>query len=90
MASAVKEVWQMLKNPVDKNNLKSFKDMKTIFQKSIVTSCDVSAGTIFTINHLRFKKPGTGISAANYKNIIGRKALLDLPRDHLLREEDFI
>lgn len=90
LASCLKEVWQMLKNPVDKNNLKLFEDMKNIFQKSIVTSCNVSAGTVFTLNHLSFKKPGTGIGAERYKNILGKKALHDLPKDHLLREEDFI
>ena len=39
------------------------------------------------MQHLAFKKPGSGISAANYKNIIGKKLLVDCDKDQQIKEE---
>ena len=32
----IKSIWQMNKNPVNKNNLKKYKEMKKVFEKSII------------------------------------------------------
>ena len=34
----IKSIWKMNEKPVDKNNIKKFKDMKKVFEKSIVVN----------------------------------------------------
>ena len=36
MVAALREVWDMLANPVNKDDLSDYKEMKFIFEKSIV------------------------------------------------------
>lgn len=36
---------------------------------------------------LTFKRPGTGISPADIKNVIGKKALVDISEDSILQYE---
>ena len=37
---------------------------------------------------LSFKKPGDGISAMHYKNIIGKKLKINIHKDHKLKKKD--
>ena len=62
--------------------------MKRIFEKSIVTARPLAAGSVICREDLAFKKPGDGISAAKYKEIVGRRVSGDLPADHKLEEGD--
>ena len=82
LARSLKDVWEMLENPVDKNNIETYSEMKDIFQKSIVTAVDIAPGTILTHDHLSFKKPGDGISASNIDSILGMKTRIEMPKDH--------
>ncbi len=69
---SIKNVWKMLDNPVNKNNLNSFKIMRQTFQKSIVMAREKKKGEIINKDDIKFKKPGDGIPPKNYKKIIGR------------------
>jgi N-acetylneuraminate synthase len=88
LCQALREVWTMLDHPVAKEDLEPFYEIKVIFEKSIVTSSAVPAGTVLKFEHLNFKKPGDGISAARYREIIGRRTRRDLPADYKLEETD--
>lgn len=90
LSTGLLEIWAMLKNPVNKGSASGFTEMKKIFEKSVVTGKDLVAGTILTREHLAFKKPGTGISAADYEKLLGRKVKTSLPKDHLLKEDDLL
>jgi len=85
----VKEIWTMLGNPVDKNDLTSYKEMKNIFEKSVVAAMPISAGTKIEFRHLAFKKPGNGISASEYTSIVGRLTKKAVLKDHLFKWNDF-
>ena len=37
---------------------------------------------------LSFKKPGDGISAMYYENIIGKKLKINIQKDHKLKKKD--
>ena len=50
---------------------------------------DGSAEQALSRELLTFKKPGTGIRADRVGEVIGKKALRDLPKDHMLTEKDF-
>jgi sialic acid synthase SpsE len=63
--------------------------MKMIFEKSIVSSRNLKKGTILLRKDLSFKKPGTGISAKDYKKIIGLKIKKNLKKDQIIRFDFF-
>lgn len=85
---AIKEVWVMNQSIVDKNDLSMLTDMKKIFEKSIVASRNIPSGASLTIRDLGYKKPGNGIPAGSYKNLIGRKLRRDVLPDHQFSWED--
>lgn len=88
MAQALRDVWAMRANPVDKNDVSPYSDMKHIFEKSVVTACAIPAGEILKREMLAFKKPGDGIPARNYARLIGRRVRRNLDVDHKITEDD--
>ena len=87
-AKNIKEIWKIMDNPVDKNNLNEYKDMKRVFEKSVVASHDLKANSILK-KDIVFKKPGTGIRAINYKSLIGKKLIKDIKKNSLLKMKNF-
>lgn len=85
----LRDTWKMLASPVDKGTAADFRDMKLIFEKSIVTASPVPAGAILTTELLAFKKPGTGIRADRLEEVLGKRIVRDLPANHMLSEQDF-
>ena len=58
---------------------------------TVVTIADISEGDAFTKENLWVKRPGTGeILAAEYQNILGKKAKKFIPNNTHLRKEDII
>ena len=88
LVAMIRELEAMLDNPVDKDEIGPYREMKRIFEKSVVTARPLAAGTTLSADDLAFKKPGDGISAARYRDIIGRRTARDLPADHLLSTGD--
>ena len=64
--------------------------MKTIFEKSVVSTVDIPAGTVLSAGMLAVKKPGTGIPARRLAEVIGRRAARDLRKDSILFEQDLV
>ena len=85
---SIKRSWDLLELKVDKDNLNGLEEMKKIFEKSIVTSREINKGEIIHINDLDFKKPGLGISASKYKNILGKRVKKKLPSNVIINKED--
>ena len=56
----------------------------SVARKSIVANRDIKAGEKFTSKNLAIKRPGNGISPREFKNILGKKAVVDIPLDTLL------
>lgn len=84
------EIHKMQSNPVDKNAMaiEEMSELRTLFQKSIVLSSELEAGTKLTLEHLRFKKPGKGITPEQVELVIGKTLIQSLPADHFLSFED--
>ncbi|MBO8244215.1 N-acetylneuraminate synthase [Prochlorococcus marinus XMU1411] len=85
----IKQTWTMLENPIDKDNIQEYMEMKKIFQKSIFTSRSIDSGIPLQFDDLSFKKPGDGIAASKYKEIIGKVTKKNLPANHKLNWENF-
>jgi N,N'-diacetyllegionaminate synthase len=84
----VREAADIMANPVNKDDLAPYKDMKGIFEKSIVAARALKAGTVLVREDLAFKKPGDGISAARWKEVIGMQIEGDVPADHKFALKD--
>ena len=59
-------------------------------RRSIVLTRDMQAGEVFTEAMLTYKRPGTGISPAQWREVVGRRANRDLVEDHVLQWENLI
>lgn len=86
----LRDIWTMLANPVDKDDIESFRDMKRIFEKSVVTARPLAEGHVLTESDLAFKKPGDGIPAAQWRELIGRRLRQAAPADRKLALTDFV
>ena len=64
MADGLAAIWSMRTAPVDKDDLTPYREMKLIFEKSVVTARPIPGGQAIDRADLAFKKPGDGISAA--------------------------
>tara|TARA_X000000950_G_scaffold214835_1_gene258513 strand:+ start:38131 stop:39108 length:978 start_codon:yes stop_codon:yes gene_type:complete len=84
----IRSIWKMNKNPVNKNNLTKYKEMKKVFEKSIIINKKMKKNEIITENDISFKKPGDGISSIHYKKIIGKRLKNNINKDHKLRQKD--
>ena len=86
----LRDIWAMLANPVDKDDVSVFREMKRIFEKSVVSAKPLAAGSVLTDADLAFKKPGDGIPAARWRELIGRKLRLAVAADRKLSLDDLL
>ena len=84
----LKDIWRMQASPVNKNDTSPFAEMKRIFEKSVVLQKAGGKGQVLSLADLAFKKPGDGIAAARYGEVVGRTLARDLAADHKLTWED--
>lgn len=84
LVKGVREIEAIINNPVSKDDISQVKEMKDIFEKSVVSVCPIAKGTVITKDMVAIKKPGSGIPAAKLHLVIGAIALCDIPSDVLI------
>lgn len=90
LVTGIRDIEKALTHHVDKDQkANQLQKMKITFEKSIVLACEIKKGEIITQKHLAFKKPGNGIPAKEYKDLIGKKCLKDLSANHPFERGDF-
>jgi N-acetylneuraminate synthase len=87
LVEGIREIETMLANPVDKDDLEPFAEMKRVFEKSVVTLTEIPAGATIERTMVAAKKPGTGIPAALIDSVVGRTARAPIPADTVVTEE---
>lgn len=89
LVGATTRIHSALSHPIDKNNNENFKELKSIFEKSLAINKDLPKGHAITFADLESKKPsGFGIPASKFKDIIGKKLTSDKSKWDFLNEED--
>lgn len=88
LVRGIREIEAILAHEVDKGDLGAFREMKEIFEKSVVSTVRIPAGTVITAAMLGIKKPGNGIPAARIHEVVGRVASVNISPDQLIREAD--
>jgi N,N'-diacetyllegionaminate synthase len=90
LVDEIRKVEIVLSNNIDKDEkVKSLGEMKMTFEKSIVSSRSLKKSEIISFEDLSFKKPGNGIPARMYKEIIGKKLNKSILKNYKLKSEDF-
>lgn len=89
LVDAVNEIHLAQNNPINKNSNDDFKELKSIFEKSLAINKNLPQGHILTFADLESKKPkGYGISAADFEKVIGRQLNTNKSQWDFLNEED--
>ena len=87
-SKTIKEIWKMKKFKIDKNNLSRLKQMKKIFEKSVILNKDMKKNEKIKLSDLSFKKPGDGIRAFDYKKVLGKKLIRNKKKLSKLKLKD--
>jgi N-acetylneuraminate synthase len=89
LAEGVRFIEQALRHRIDKQaEAANMADLKLMFGKSVVAARDLRAGQTLAPGDLALKKPGTGIPAARWQLLFGRKLRQSISKDTLLQEVD--
>ena len=90
LVEGANHIHKILMNPIDKDKIANseMSELRYLFQKSIVLSQDLEAGTKLEAKHLRFKKPGKGMSPDMAETIIRKILKRSLPADHFIKSGD--
>lgn len=88
LVEGIRFIETCLSNPVNKAAVaEEMSELRTIFGKSIVAAHDLPSGHVITDADLALKKPGTGITASRYDEVLGRKLTQAVSRDTMLSEK---
>lgn len=89
LVTAVNEIHLAKSHPINKNDNSGFRELKSIFEKSLAVNKDLPQGHILSFDDLESKKPtGYGISATDFAKVIGRKLNANKSRWDFLNEAD--
>jgi N,N'-diacetyllegionaminate synthase len=90
LVDGIRFIEKMRLNPVRKNDIATdMQPLRNLFTKSIVASKEINKGAVISMDDMAFKKPGTGIPASRYKELIGKKLNKQVSYNHFFSEEDF-
>lgn len=74
LVDGVRFIERMRRSPADKDAVAAeLEPLRRLFRKSVVAARDLAAGTLLAEADLAFKKPGTGLAAERYGELIGRR-----------------
>jgi len=91
LVAGVRFIERMRAHPIDKEAMaREMAPLRRSFTKSLVARVDLPAGTVLAQEHLAAKKPGTGIPADRFAELLGRRLKTAVARDQLLRFEDLL
>ena len=88
LARGIRAIERMLAHPVEKGDVRRFRTMKATFEKSLVSLIDIPQGRRLTPQALGIKKPGTGLPASRYAEVVGRRARRTVPAGRVLTAQD--
>jgi len=61
--------------------------MRSSMRRSLVAAANLKKGEILKIDHINFKRPGTGISPSHIDLVLGKKLFCDIDEDDLISWE---
>jgi sialic acid synthase SpsE len=86
--SALARIGYAMRGPMVKQVQEMERGVREQTRQSVVAKSDLAAGTVLTNEMLTVKRPGTGIPAADFAAVVGRKLVRDVQANSVLRWED--
>jgi N,N'-diacetyllegionaminate synthase len=83
MVAAIRNIEKALGDGIKRPSAGEIKN-KLIVRKSLVASCAIRAGEVFTEDNITAKRPGFGISPMSLEDVVGRVASRDFEIDELI------
>ncbi len=65
-------------------------DVRRVSRQSLVAARDIAAGAFITPNDLTVKRPGTGLCASRFDEVVGLRAARAIEADRVLHEADVV
>jgi len=87
LVEGIRCIEEMLSHKVNKDNIGQFREMKMIFEKSVVARMFIPKGTVVTREMLAFKKPGNGLRADRFIEIVGKRTNRDIFENSMILRE---
>jgi N-acetylneuraminate synthase len=89
LVDGVRFIRKALDNPVDKDRVaEDLEPMRLAFTKSIVAVSDLALGTRIEAHHLALRKPGIGLPAAMWTEVVGKTLRRSITAGELIKEVD--
>lgn len=74
LVNGINQLNVALKNPIEKDDLASYRDLKNIFEKSLAVNRKMQKGETISFKDLEAKKPANkGIPASKFDEVIGKR-----------------
>lgn len=74
MVSEIRFIEAGISSPINKYNNNEFKELKSIFEKSLAVNKNLEKGSTIEFDDLEAKKPlGKGLPASDYRSVLGKK-----------------
>lgn len=83
MVKAIRNIEEALGDGIKQASASEKKNIP-IARKSIIATCEIKKGEIFTEDNITAKRPGTGISPMRWNEVLGRTASRDFTKDNLI------
>jgi N-acetylneuraminate synthase len=89
LVQGVRAIETMLTNPVNKNNVSAFGELKRMFGKSLAVRRNLARGDVIAFDDLETKKPSElGIPAALFSEVVGKRLKCPKAKGEFLSYED--
>jgi N-acetylneuraminate synthase len=89
LVEGVRFIERALASPVNKSAMaEELVEVRRVFGKSVVAARDLNVGERLSAEDIAFKKPGSGIPAARFKETLNRRLKRPVAADTLLSEDD--
>lgn len=89
LVDGVRFIEKMLANPVNKQILgEHAAPLRKIFMKSVVAKHDLLKGHILSPDDMALKKPGGGLTADDYPQLIGKRLRKSIAKDEMILKEN--
>lgn len=91
LAKGVQFIRTALNNPVEKDKIDSYKELRVMFGKSLAVNKQLPSGHVLRQEDLETKKPhGEGIAASSFEEVIGKKLKVSKDKYSFLKPEDIL
>ena len=82
LSNLIREIEILNNHPIEKNQHSTqFKDMKTLFGRSLVANKEIGSGEIISEEMIAFKKPGGGLDYKDIDKILGKRVKASIKKD---------